>query len=111
MDNEMSSERSGKWRVLVVDDEEAARYGMRRALGGVAYGVEEAGSVEDARKVVSARRPDLLLLDVNLPGVSGLEYLRELAAEGEGAPLVVMRSEERRVGEEGRARWAADHYK
>src|SRR5215212_2587228 len=90
MDNEMTSERRGKWRVLVVDDEEAARYGMRRALGGYGYEVEEAGSVEEARNAVSARRPDLLLLDVNLPGTSGLEYLRELAAEGEGAPLVVM---------------------
>ena len=86
----MGSERRGKWRVLVVDDEEAARYGMRRALGGFDYEVEEAGNVEEARKVVSARRPDLLLLDVNLPGVSGLEYLRELAAEAESAPLVVM---------------------
>src|SRR3954471_15667114 len=90
MDNEMSSERRGKWRVLVVDDEEAARYGMRRALGGFDYEVEEAGSVEEARKVVGARRPDLLLLDVNLPGTSGLEYLRELAAEAESSPLVVM---------------------
>ena len=90
----MSVERDGgaRWRVLVVDDEEAARYGMRRALGGYGYEVEEAGSVEEARAVVAARRPDLMLLDVNLPGTSGLEYLRELAGEGERerAPLVVM---------------------
>jgi DNA-binding NtrC family response regulator len=94
MENEMSVERDGgaRWRVLVVDDEEAARYGMRRALGGYGYEVEEAGSVEEARAVVAARRPDLMLLDVNLPGTSGLEYLRELASEGEKerAPLVVM---------------------
>jgi DNA-binding NtrC family response regulator len=94
MDNEMTTEtnRSAKWRVLVVDDEEAARYGMLRALGGYGYEVEEAGSVEEARQLVAARRPDLMLLDVNLPGVSGLEYLREVAGEGEGerAPLVVM---------------------
>ncbi|HWW75285.1 MAG TPA: sigma-54 dependent transcriptional regulator, partial [Pyrinomonadaceae bacterium] len=80
---------SKKWRVLVVDDEEAARYGMRRALGGFDYELEEAGSVEEARTIVGARRPDLMLLDVNLPGVSGLEYLRELAG-AEDAPLVVM---------------------
>jgi DNA-binding NtrC family response regulator len=92
MENEMSSERSDKmrWRVLVVDDEEAARYGMRRALGGFDYEVDEAGSVEEARTLVAARRPDLMLLDVNLPGVSGLDYLRELAGEVERAPLVVM---------------------
>jgi DNA-binding NtrC family response regulator len=91
MENEMSAEknRKAKWRVLVVDDEEAARYGMRRALGGFDYEVEEAGSVEEARELVAARSPDLLLLDVNLPGMSGLEYLRELAG-AEGAPLVVM---------------------
>src|SRR4051794_7884946 len=90
MDNEMSAERRGKWRVLVVDDEEAARYGMRRALGAFDYEVEEAGSVEEARTFVSTRRPDLLLLDVNLPGTSGLEYLRELVADGESSPLIVM---------------------
>ncbi|HEX8499208.1 MAG TPA: sigma-54 dependent transcriptional regulator [Pyrinomonadaceae bacterium] len=88
----MTGERDGaaRWRVLVVDDEEAARYGMRRALGGYGYEVEEAGSVEEARRVVGARRPDLMLLDVNLPGTSGLEYLRELGADAERAPLVVM---------------------
>jgi DNA-binding NtrC family response regulator len=92
MENEMSAEKKSnvKWRVLVVDDEEAARYGMRRALGGFDYEVEEAGSVEEARTLVAARRPDLMLLDVNLPGTSGLEYLRELAGESEGSPLVVM---------------------
>ena len=86
----IETDRGVKWRVLVVDDEEAARYGMRRALGGFGYEIEEAGSVEEARQRVAARRPDLMLLDVNLPGVSGLEYLRELAGEGERAPLVVM---------------------
>ncbi|MDT5293413.1 MAG: hypothetical protein QOJ76_293 [Acidobacteriota bacterium] len=88
----MTSEKNGsvKWRVLVVDDEEAARYGMRRALGGFDYEIEEAGSVEEARSLIGARRPDLLMLDVNLPGVSGLDFLRELAGEGDASPLVVM---------------------
>ena len=92
MEDEMTPEKNGKtkWRVLVVDDEEAARYGMRRALAGYDYEVEEAGGVEEARALVAGRRPDLMLLDVNLPGTSGLDYLRELAAEGERAPLVVM---------------------
>ncbi|HWS54224.1 MAG TPA: sigma-54 dependent transcriptional regulator [Pyrinomonadaceae bacterium] len=86
----MSSEqtKNERWRVLVVDDEEAARYGIRRALGG--YDVEEAGSVEEARAAAVALRPDLLLLDVNLPGQSGLEFLRELSAAGEDSPPVVM---------------------
>src|SRR5438270_8547182 len=92
MEIEMTSEkrRRGKWRVLVVDDEEAARYGIRRALGGSDYDITEAGSVEEARAEINARAPDLLLLDVNLPGLSGLDFLRELATEGDDSPPVIM---------------------
>jgi DNA-binding NtrC family response regulator len=74
-------------KILIVDDEEAARYGMARALKN--YSVAEAGSVDDARKVIALSRPDLMILDINLPGLSGLDYLRELSA-GENALPVVM---------------------
>ena len=92
MENEMTAKRNGgeRRRVLVVDDEEAARYGIRRALGSGDYEVEEAGSVEDARTKMSERAPDLMLLDVNLPGVSGLDFLRELAETPDTSPLVIM---------------------
>jgi len=70
--------------LLLVDDEEAARYGMRRALSNLGHEIAEAGSVGEARAQFEKRTPDLLLLDVNLPGQSGLEFLRELQT-GEGA--------------------------
>ena len=77
-------------RVLLVDDEEAARYGMRRALTNSGYEIAEAGSVTEARAQFAARIPDLMLLDVNLPGQSGLDFLRELhSAEGD-QPLVLL---------------------
>jgi DNA-binding NtrC family response regulator len=81
---------SDSLRLLIVDDEEAARYGMRRALGGFDYEIEEAGSVEAAREEIKKQRPDLMLLDVNLPGTSGLEFLRELKDENGDAPLVIL---------------------
>jgi DNA-binding NtrC family response regulator len=92
MENVMTSEKEKNegWRVLIVDDEEAARYGIRRALSSFNYRVDEAGSVEEARARMGAGGPDLLLLDVNLPGQSGLEFLAELAAAGDASPLVVM---------------------
>ncbi|MFL6209075.1 MAG: sigma-54-dependent transcriptional regulator [Pyrinomonadaceae bacterium] len=77
-------------RVLIVDDEEAARYGVRRALNTFGYDIAEAGSVAAARAHMHERLPDLLLLDVNLPGQSGLEFLRELQAQPETAPLVIL---------------------
>ncbi len=72
-------------KVLIVDDEEAARYGVRRALASLGYEIREAGSMAGARAEFETSVPDLLLLDVNLPGQSGLEFLRELH-EGESAP-------------------------
>ena len=74
-------------KILIVDDEEAARLGMRRALKN--YEASEAESVEVARFLIAQRKPDLILLDNNLPGTSGMEFLHELATQ-EGAPQVIM---------------------
>jgi len=77
-------------RLLIVDDEEAARYGIRRALSTFGYDVSEAGSAEEARALMKRQQFDLLLLDVNLPGASGLELLGELQAATDEQPLVVI---------------------
>jgi DNA-binding NtrC family response regulator len=75
---------------MIVDDEEAARYGMRRALSTFGYNITEAGSAEAARALIKQQQPDLLLLDVNLPGMSGLEFLRELKSENGNGPLIII---------------------
>lgn len=75
---------------MIVDDEEAARYGMRRALTTFGYNITEAGSAEAARALLKQHDPDLLLLDVNLPGMSGLDFLRELKGANGNGPLVII---------------------
>jgi DNA-binding NtrC family response regulator len=75
---------------MIVDDEEAARYGMRRALTTLGYNITEAGSAEAARALLKQHEPDLLLLDVNLPGMSGLDFLKELEGANGNAPLVII---------------------
>ncbi len=75
---------------MIVDDEEAARYGMRRALTTFGYNIAEAGSAEAARALLKQHEPDLLLLDVNLPGMSGLDFLRELKSSNGNGPLVII---------------------
>src|SRR5262249_9998845 len=81
-------------RLLIVDDEEASRYGMKRALETFGFEIAEAESAEAARALSRNSQFDLLLLDVNLPGMSGLDFLRELKSEAEGgrkeAPLVII---------------------
>ncbi len=75
-------------KILIVDDEEAARYGMARALKN--YSCIEASDVDAARNAIARARPDLILLDVNLPGTSGLEYLHELVIDEKSPPVVVI---------------------
>lgn len=78
---------------MIVDDEEASRYGMRRALTTFGYNVSEADSAEAARALLRQNPADLMLLDVNLPGISGLDLLRELqtpAVANGNPPLVII---------------------
>lgn len=82
-----------KLRLLIVDDEEASRYGIRRGLTTLGYNVSEADSAEAARALLRQQPPDLMLLDVNLPGMSGLDFLRELqtpATANGNPPLVII---------------------
>ncbi len=88
--NYIAKVRKDALRILIVDDEEAARYGMRRALSAFGYNISEAGSAEAARLLVKQQEPDLLLLDVNLPGMSGLDFLRELRGANGNGPLVII---------------------
>src|SRR5439155_7658447 len=63
---------------------------MRRALSTFGYNISEAGSAEAARALIKQQVPDLMLLDVNLPGMSGLDFLRELQGANGNGPLVVI---------------------
>ena len=66
--------------IFVVDDDKTARYGVRRALEE-RYKILEADSAASARRVLAAESPDLLLLDIEMPEESGLDFLREIKAE------------------------------
>jgi DNA-binding response OmpR family regulator len=78
-------------RVLVVDDEPGICDLIASALRDHGYEVEQAASGEEALRAVKAHRLDLIMLDVNLPGVDGWEVLAQLrAAAGEQTPVVVM---------------------
>ena len=59
-------------RVLVIDDEEAICWGLRRVLEKEGHTVETASSAEQGLKLSKAERPDVIILDVRLPGMDGL---------------------------------------
>jgi two-component system, OmpR family, KDP operon response regulator KdpE len=80
--------KSGAY-ILVVDDEIEIVRSLRRTLTAHGYRVFTASSGEEAVEVTSKRRPDLLLLDLLLPGMSGLEVCRRVRAES-NVPIIVL---------------------
>jgi two-component system, OmpR family, KDP operon response regulator KdpE len=68
-------------RILVVDDEPQIRRVMRTALTATGYEVSDARSGEEAVEKLGDEKFDLILLDVNLPGISGLEACRAIRHE------------------------------
>jgi len=67
-------------RILVVDDDPQIRRVMRTTLSGEGYEVEDARSGEEALEKIRASRHDLMLLDINMPGMGGLETCRQVRA-------------------------------
>ena len=82
--------------ILVVEDEPAIREMLRFALTRAEFRVAEAGSAQDARLQIAEQRPDLILMDWMMPGVTGVELTRELkgAAQTRDVPMVTARAEE-----------------
>ena len=65
-------------RVVLVDDHQMFRTGVKAELGDAVEVVGEAGDVDAAVAVIKETRPDVVLLDVHLPGGGGIEVLRRL---------------------------------
>jgi two-component system KDP operon response regulator KdpE len=82
----MTSDRT---RVLVVDDEPAIRRFLNTSLSAHGYAVFEAVTGEDALQSVPAVRPDLVILDLGLPGISGVDVARSMR-EWTQTPIIVL---------------------
>jgi response regulator RpfG family c-di-GMP phosphodiesterase len=70
---------ASRWRVLVVDDDAPLRSLLRATLPSEEFDVREVGSAEEARQVIPFLRPEIILLDINLPGTDGLSLCSDLA--------------------------------
>lgn len=76
--------------ILNVDDTEAIRYARTRTLTQAGYRVREACTGEEALLMVATLHPQLIMLDVNLPGIDGLEVCRRIKADQETAGIMVL---------------------
>ncbi len=98
-------------RILVVEDHPTMRDAMRLVLEGEGFAIEEASDGATALTMVRDDPPDLVFLDLNIPGVSGTDVLRSLKSDPTTAAVSVIIVTA--TGEEGRERvirLGADEY-
>ena len=82
-------------RIMIIDDEESFRYILKKCLAGVPCTVSEAGDGMEGIRICRDLRPDLIFLDLNMPGRSGWQFLQDVAASKklEGTPVVIVTSQ------------------
>ena len=92
-------------RILIVEDHPTMRGAMRLVLEEGGYRIDEASDGEEALRLVREDPPDLMLLDLHMPGVSGAEILGAVRSEPKAAQtrVIVVTAD----GEEGRERTMA----
>ncbi|MCC6996765.1 MAG: response regulator [Deltaproteobacteria bacterium] len=81
---------SERARILVVDDNAANRRLLKLTLGGGGYDLDVADSAAAALAAIAARRPALILLDLQLPDRDGLELARQLRRDPAGDDLIIV---------------------
>ena len=86
------TEGAGPLRVLIVDDEPAILRFLRAGLGSQGYVVIEADNGQRALDAVRSKRADLVVLDLGLPDIDGLEVIKSIRASGSVVPIIVLSS-------------------
>src|SRR3954453_5652502 len=96
--------------ILVVDAEPPIRKRLRGGLGSQGYAVSEAPNANAAIELVDAQKPDLILLDLGLPGMGGLDLLRKWRDDGLDVPVVILSSRTDEAGIVQALELGADDY-
>ena len=77
-------------RVLVVEDDDAVRTAVDRGLGVHGFDVSSVADAESAMVVVARRRPDVMIVDIGLPGMSGIELCTRLRGLDVDVPILIL---------------------
>jgi len=96
--------------ILIVEDEHAVARGIQYALQQEGYTVALARSGEEGLEIAIGQAPDLVVLDVRLPGIDGFEVLRRLRAAGSKAPVLMLTARDDEVDKVIGLELGADDY-
>ena len=81
------------YQLLIVEDEKQTREGIKRLLEWQDYGIEicgEAGNGQEALKIIERQRPDIILLDIQMPVMNGLELAKIIHAGYQECKFIVL---------------------
>ncbi|MFD0702299.1 DNA-binding response regulator [Slackia equolifaciens] len=78
------------YKVMLIDDEESLQRAMRELLEAHGYAFCGATNGEEGMEMLSTEHPDLLLLDVMLPGINGFDLCQHIRAQGRRIPIIFM---------------------
>ena len=76
--------------ILIVEDDPASLMLATEVLRAAGFDVEGSGSAEAAREAIAKRKPALILMDIGLPGMDGLEFARELRSRSRTATIPIV---------------------
>ncbi|HMJ80494.1 MAG TPA: response regulator transcription factor [Candidatus Dormibacteraeota bacterium] len=96
--------------ILIVEDEYAVARGVQYALQQEGYAVTVARSGEEGLEFATSQAPDLVILDVRLPGMDGFEVLRRMRAVGSKAPVLFLTARDDEVDKVIGLELGADDY-
>lgn len=97
-------------RIFLLEDDETLGQGIAMALTGPETSVICRSSLAKAREALAEDRFDLLILDVNLPDGSGLDLLRQVRAEGDATPVILLTANDLELDEVTGLEAGADDY-
>ncbi len=95
-------------KILVVDDEESIHLLYREELEEEGYEVISAMTGEEGLKLFQEEKPDLVILDINMPGMDGIEVLRQMKQMSPDVPVIL--SSAYPEYKQDLASWASDDY-
>jgi two-component system OmpR family response regulator len=97
-------------KILVVEDDESLRNLLIDALGIAGFDVVAYPSVESVSNKISSIKPDLIVSDINLPGLSGFDFLKSLRKSGNQTPFIALTARNEKLDVTQGLRDGADDY-
>jgi two-component system alkaline phosphatase synthesis response regulator PhoP len=96
--------------ILVIEDNEDLAFGLRNNLEIEGYDVMLAGDGSEGLSLVESKQPDLIVLDLMLPGADGYRVLRQMRADGVSTPVLILTAKTEEADKVRGFRYGADDY-